>query len=100
MILFEDLPPEIIPIVVENVTKPQHLAAICLVSRAFHAFTVPVLYKRIFIYPWQREGKLKVSFCCRSYFPRGADRNGGWQTLPHARVRAATRSVRQQTRSA
>lgn len=60
MTLFQDLPPELIPVIVEKVTKPAHLALLCLVSHEFYSFTTPVLYARIFVYPWQKEVKLRV----------------------------------------
>jgi hypothetical protein len=57
---FADLPQEFIPLVAEQITKPAHLARIVRVSRAFRDFTAPLLYERIYIYPWLREGKTRA----------------------------------------
>ncbi|RPD61821.1 hypothetical protein L226DRAFT_552408 [Lentinus tigrinus ALCF2SS1-7] len=57
---FEDLPLELLPVIIQHVVKPSHLAAICLVDHRFYQFTVPLLYERVFIYAWHREGKAKV----------------------------------------
>jgi hypothetical protein len=57
---FTDLPLELLPAIFETIRRPSTLATICLVSRTFYNFTIPLLYERIFIYPWQKEGKRKV----------------------------------------
>ena len=57
---FTDLPVELLPIVVQHIVRPSHLAAVCLVNQSFHTFTAPLLYERIFIYAWHKEGKAKV----------------------------------------
>ena len=58
---FADLPLELLPVIVQYVVKPSHLAAICLVDHRFYEFTIPLLYERVFIYAWHKEGKAKVS---------------------------------------
>jgi hypothetical protein len=58
---FTDLPLELLPAIFETIRRPSTLATICLVSRTIYNFTIPLLYERIFIYPWQKEGKRKVS---------------------------------------
>ena len=58
---FNDLPLELLPMVVQHLIRPSHLAALCLVNQLFYTFTVPLLYERVFIYAWHREGKAKVS---------------------------------------
>ncbi|KAM5546113.1 hypothetical protein V8D89_000239 [Ganoderma adspersum] len=57
---FIDLPVELLPIVVQHIVRPSHLAAVCLVNQSFYTFAVPLLYERIFIYAWHKEGKAKV----------------------------------------
>ncbi len=61
MALFRDLPLDLLPLIVANLLEPVHVASLCLVNHAFHAFSVPILYERIFIYTWQRSSKLRVS---------------------------------------
>lgn len=57
---FTDLPVELLPIVVQHIVRPSHLAAVCLVNQSFYTFASPLLYERIFIYAWHKEGKAKV----------------------------------------
>lgn len=57
---FLDLPVELLPIVVQHIVHPSHLAGVCLVNQSFYTFAVPLLYERIFIYGWHKEGKVKV----------------------------------------
>ncbi|KAI8989017.1 hypothetical protein BD414DRAFT_485715 [Trametes punicea] len=58
--LFQDLPVELLPLIIQHVVRPSHLATLCLVNKAFYAFAVPLLYERVFIYAWHRESKVKV----------------------------------------
>ncbi|KAF5384073.1 hypothetical protein D9615_003422 [Tricholomella constricta] len=60
MVLFLDLPVDILPLIISNLVKPHHLSSACLVNKTFQEFTVPRLYERVSIYAWQREGKTKV----------------------------------------
>ncbi|KAI0708567.1 hypothetical protein C8Q76DRAFT_626883 [Earliella scabrosa] len=57
---FQDLPVELLPIIVQYVVKPSHLANLCLVNQSFYTFAIPLLYERVFIYAWHKEGKAKV----------------------------------------
>ncbi|EGO01171.1 hypothetical protein SERLA73DRAFT_179271 [Serpula lacrymans var. lacrymans S7.3] len=57
---FIDLPLEFLPLIFENIAKPQHLSACSLVNRAFNTFATPRLYERIFIFAWHKGAKLKV----------------------------------------
>ncbi|KAI0357708.1 hypothetical protein OH77DRAFT_1494614 [Trametes cingulata] len=57
---FEDLPVELLPLIMQHVVRPSHLATLCLVNKTFYGFAVPLLYERVFIYAWHREGKAKV----------------------------------------
>ncbi|KAH9848155.1 hypothetical protein C2E23DRAFT_470195 [Lenzites betulinus] len=57
---FEDLPFDLLPLVVQHVVRPAHLAVLCLVNQAFYAFAIRLLYERVFIYAWHREAKAKV----------------------------------------
>ena len=67
---FNDLPLELLPVVVQHLLRPSHLATACLVNKAFYTFAVPLLYERVFISAWHKEGKAKVS----------SDFNAGRQT--------------------
>ncbi|KAF8065030.1 hypothetical protein FPV67DRAFT_166766 [Lyophyllum atratum] len=60
MVVFSDLPIDILPLVISHLLKPHHLASSCLVNKTFHRFTIPKLYERASIYAWQRDGKAKV----------------------------------------
>ena len=55
-----DLPPELIPHILSHLQKPSHLAQACLVNRTFHLETIPLLYERVAIYAWHKDGKKKV----------------------------------------
>ncbi|KAI9509537.1 hypothetical protein F5148DRAFT_996446 [Russula earlei] len=61
MARFEDLPIEILPLIVDHVLGHGNLASLCLVSRAFHEFTVSRLYRRVAIFPWNRFSKSRVT---------------------------------------
>ncbi|KAF8580095.1 hypothetical protein K439DRAFT_1637353 [Ramaria rubella] len=61
MLRFLDLPLELLPVILQNILKPHHLALCCLVNKAFASFSTPQLYRRIFIYAWHKQGKLKVT---------------------------------------
>ncbi|KAF9460431.1 hypothetical protein BDZ94DRAFT_1169804 [Collybia nuda] len=60
MTQFLDLPPEILPVIFDNILKPHHITSICLVSKTFYEFSIRRLYERASIYSWQRDGKTKV----------------------------------------
>jgi hypothetical protein len=60
MARFEDLPLELLPLLVANIPGPAHLASLCLVNRTFYAFAVSKLYERIFIYAWQQSPITRV----------------------------------------
>lgn len=55
-----DIPLELLIVIFDFVLNPSHLAAFCLVNRAFNQFATPVLYRHIYIFPWYKYSKLKV----------------------------------------
>lgn len=55
-----DIPLELLIVIFDFVLNPSHLAAFCLVNRAFNQFATPVLYRHIHIFPWYKYSKLKV----------------------------------------
>ncbi|KAH9924988.1 uncharacterized protein BXZ73DRAFT_91166 [Epithele typhae] len=57
---FNDLPLELLPLIVQYLLRPSHLAIACRVNRSFYTFSIPLLYERVFIYAWHKEGKAKV----------------------------------------
>lgn len=81
--LLADLPIEILPEIIDHVAKPQHLAHLCLVNKAFHRFAVEKLYERIYIYSWHREGKAKA--CKVQYIERNRVNHlkSGYSTFRH-----------------
>ena len=61
MARFLDIPLELLPIVFNFVLKPKHLAALCLVNRAFNTFATPFLYHCVRIFSWHPDAKSKVT---------------------------------------
>ncbi|KAF8470403.1 hypothetical protein DFH94DRAFT_208822 [Russula ochroleuca] len=61
MTRFEDLPLDLLPQILVHLVLPDHLAALCLVSRTFYSFSVPNLYRRIVILPWHKSSKSRVT---------------------------------------
>jgi hypothetical protein len=61
MARFEDLPLELLPLIVVHLLSPEHLSSLCLVSRTFYHFSVSILYNRIAIFPWHKFSKFRVS---------------------------------------
>ncbi|KAI6123361.1 hypothetical protein EV401DRAFT_1857935 [Pisolithus croceorrhizus] len=53
-------PLELLIVIFNFVLKPHHLAALCLVNRAFNRFATPLLYRQIYIFPWHKDSKSKV----------------------------------------
>ena len=58
--MLANLPVELIPLILQHLIKPQHLALCCRVSKLFHELAMPLLYERAFIYAWYKEGKQRV----------------------------------------
>jgi hypothetical protein len=56
---FDELPLEILPLVIEKIRRVHALAQACLVNKTFHMFVVPFLYRQICVFSWH--GKQKVS---------------------------------------
>ncbi|KAL5520814.1 hypothetical protein ACEPAF_2817 [Sanghuangporus sanghuang] len=61
LMLFVDLPVEVLPLIIQHVLRPSHLVQLCLVNKDFHESTVPVLYERPAIYAWYREAKNRAT---------------------------------------
>lgn len=57
---FQSLPPELLPVIIGHILRPEHLHSVCLVNRTFYVFAHPVLYERIVIRPWQWHAKRKL----------------------------------------
>ncbi|KAI6041458.1 hypothetical protein EDC04DRAFT_2867106 [Pisolithus marmoratus] len=55
-----DIPLELLVVIFAFVLKPHHLAALCLVNKAFNQFATPFLYRHIYIFPWHKDSKSKV----------------------------------------
>lgn len=79
---FQDLPVELLPIIVQYVVKPSHLANLCLVNQSFYTFAIPLLYERVFIYAWHKEGKAKVCHAVLAcVWGKASSCSIGYQTL-------------------
>jgi hypothetical protein len=61
MARFVDVPLELIPVILQHVVKPNHLAASRLVNRSFNEFAAPRLFEQIFIFAWHKAAKARVS---------------------------------------
>lgn len=55
-----DLPLELLVIIFGFVLKSPDIATLCLVNRTFNKFATPILYRRIYIFPWHKNSKAKV----------------------------------------
>lgn len=55
-----ELPWDILPLIIQYIANPRDLKIICLVNWTFHSIAIPLLYDRISIYPWHRDGKTKT----------------------------------------
>ncbi|KAJ2933813.1 hypothetical protein H1R20_g3261, partial [Candolleomyces eurysporus] len=60
MVDFLDLPIDLLPCVLSFVVKANHLAAAAVVDKTWNVFATPLLYERVSIYSWHKEGKVKV----------------------------------------
>jgi len=58
MTTFNNLPLELLPVIVQNVVNPESLASFCLVNKTFCGFTRPFLYHTIAIFPWNQKEKV------------------------------------------
>jgi hypothetical protein len=56
-----DLPVELLPLILTHLLRPQDLVECCLVNSLFYYFSTPLLYEWIYVYPWRKGGKEKVS---------------------------------------
>jgi len=55
-----DLSIDLILEILKFINNPSHLASACLVNRIFHRFASPLLYERIAIYSWMKDGKKRA----------------------------------------
>jgi hypothetical protein len=60
MVDFLDLPIDLLPCILSFIVKSNHLAAAARVDKTWNAFATPLLYERVSIYSWHKEGKVKV----------------------------------------
>ncbi|KDQ56764.1 hypothetical protein JAAARDRAFT_36253 [Jaapia argillacea MUCL 33604] len=60
MACFLELPVELLPIIVQFVVKPSHLALVCQTNKVFYRYAIPCLYERVLVFPWHRDGKSRV----------------------------------------
>jgi len=58
MTTFNNLPLELLPVIVQNVVNPESLASFCLVNKTFCEFTRPFLYHTIAVFPWNQKEKV------------------------------------------
>ena len=83
---FLDLPLELLPVIMQQLVRPSHFAALCLVNRSFYRFAVPYLYERAFIYAWHKEGKAKVSSPPNPFMFSHGGGNTGDQAVPNTQL--------------
>jgi hypothetical protein len=60
MTTFNDLPTELLPSILQHLSKPSQLANACLVNKKFYAFAVADLYQIATILPWYKDSKVRV----------------------------------------
>jgi hypothetical protein len=60
MLSFEELPTDIVPLILQHIIRPQHLAAASLVCKLFNDAATPLLYHEVSIFTWHRDPKAKV----------------------------------------
>src|SRR5882762_1499700 len=61
MARFVDLPIDLLPVILQHVVRPNHLAMSRLVNRQFNAFAAPRLFEQILIYAWHKNAKSRVN---------------------------------------
>lgn len=61
MAQFNDLPIDVLPIILQNLMKPVHLASSRLVNRSFNQFAVSQLFEHIFVFAWHKQAKTRVN---------------------------------------
>lgn len=99
MATFDDLPLEVLPIIVQNIVQPRILASFCLVNKALCVFTQPFLYHTIAV--WHRDHEEKVPRCVLSW--RASESNSpiaieARQTFSNTVVFPRTGQIRPETR--
>lgn len=60
MVDFQELPIDILPVILDFVLKSSHLAHAAEVNKAWYEFATPRLYERVSIFSWHKEAKKKV----------------------------------------
>ncbi|KAH8829135.1 hypothetical protein DL96DRAFT_1814408 [Flagelloscypha sp. PMI_526] len=58
--MFSSLPLDVLPLIIDGLTKRSHIATACLVSRPFYDVAVILLYRVISVYAWHKDGKSKT----------------------------------------
>ncbi|EJD37719.1 hypothetical protein AURDEDRAFT_173230 [Auricularia subglabra TFB-10046 SS5] len=54
------LPPELYPLILAFVIRPQHLAICALVNGTMNAFATPMLYENVRVFAWQKGSKQRI----------------------------------------
>ncbi|KAK7435499.1 hypothetical protein VKT23_019621 [Stygiomarasmius scandens] len=75
MAQFNDLPLELLPVILSFIPNPRSLTRTCLVNKIFYQFAIPKLYERISMYAWHKHGKERVIqlFIVLAEYPRLAE---------------------------
>ena len=60
MARFLDIPVDLLPLILQHLVRPNHLAASRLVNSSFGTFAVPFLFEQIFIFAWHKDAKIRV----------------------------------------
>jgi hypothetical protein len=56
-----DLSVDLVLEILKFISNPSHLASTCLVNHIFHKFAAPLLYERVAIYSWMKDGKKRAA---------------------------------------
>lgn len=52
--MLENLPLEILPLILEKISRPEHLVGCSLVNGVWNVMATPLLYDSLKVYSWQR----------------------------------------------
>ncbi|KAH8102069.1 hypothetical protein BXZ70DRAFT_1016133, partial [Cristinia sonorae] len=57
--IFQELPLDLLPLILWQLVRPSHVANASLVNKGFYTFAIGQLYRRVFIYAWHANVKTR-----------------------------------------
>ncbi len=67
MVVFNDLPLELLTNILGHLVRPHHLTLACRVDKTFYTFGIQFLYVRVHIASWHKNPKYRVSHSLDSH---------------------------------